>query len=440
MKNEWKKLWLYIAALLVLIISAITSFSKEKRSYGNATEIKDSIKTILPSDSLNVYLTNEMSDSPDMEGFDKKVNNFMSVWQLRGVSLSVFRNDSLLVSKGYGMADKENHIEMSPRNILRIASVSKLITATGIMRLIEQKKLSLKDTVFGARGILNDEEYNNSIQDFQYYNITVEHLLRHQGGFSKRLGDPMFSTLRIIRQNGLDTIPTQNTLLKYILKRRLDFRPGHSQSYSNFGYFLLSIIIEKISGLPYEEYIQKYVLRPAGCYDFHIANNYYAGKYPNEVRYYVQLNEPLVPEYNNSGKYVLKCYGGNDIQSLSGAGAWVASSAEIAKFVASIDGQDGVKDIISYDTIEEMTQYFDDATYALGWNDTRPNIGWVRTGTFSGTTALIKYYPDGECWIFISNTSTWKGSTFTRYTSGLFRRLRAEYSSKLPKQNLFKMN
>ena len=87
-----------------------------------------------------------------------------------------------------------------------------------------------------------------------------------------------------------------------------------------------------------------------------------------------------------------------------------------------------------------MTQYFDDATYALGWNDTRPNIGWVRTGTFSGTTALIKYYPDGECWIFISNTSTWKGSTFTRYTSGLFRRLRAEYSSKLPKQNLFKMN
>jgi len=159
MKNEWKKLWLYIAALLVLIISAITSFSKEKRSYGNATEIKDSIKTILPSDSLNVYLTNEMSDSPDMEGFDKKVNNFMSVWQLRGVSLSVFRNDSLLFSKGYGMADKENHIEMSPRNILRIASVSKLITATGIMRLIEQKKLSLKDTVFGARGILNDEEY-----------------------------------------------------------------------------------------------------------------------------------------------------------------------------------------------------------------------------------------------------------------------------------------
>ncbi len=79
MKNEGKKLWLYIAALLVLIISAITSFSKEKRSYGNATEIKDSIKTILPSDSLNVYLTNEMSDSPGMEGFDKKVNNVMSV-------------------------------------------------------------------------------------------------------------------------------------------------------------------------------------------------------------------------------------------------------------------------------------------------------------------------------------------------------------------------
>ena len=69
--------------------------------------------------------------------------------------------------------------------------------------------------------------------------------------------------------------------------------------------------------------------------------------------------------------------------------------------------------------------------------DTNPEKGWSRTGTLAGTSALVKYFPDGECWILITNTSTWKGPGLPRYTDELFRNCRKQYGDKLPKQDLF---
>ena len=222
-----------------------------------------------------------------------------------------------------------------------------------------------------------------------------------------------------------------------MIKFPLKFVPGTSQYYSNFGYLLLSMIIEKVSGESYEEFMQQNVLRPAGCTDFHIANNYYKEKYKNETRYHLQSNDEPVLEYNNSGREVPRCYGGNNIRALSGAGAWVGSTPELARFIASIDGRPEVPDILSLKSVRAMTEYLDDDTYSLGWNDTHPLKGWTRTGTLSGTSALIKYYPDGECWILITNTSTWKGPGLTRYTAELFRTLRQRYSEKLPARDFF---
>ena len=179
------------------------------------------------------------------------------------------------------------------------------------------------------------------------------------------------------------------------------------------------------------------VLYRAGCYDMHIGGNYYKDRLPNEVRYYNGADTCLVEEYNNSGKMVERCYGGSDVRALSGAGGWVTSVPELARFVASIDGRPEIPDIISAQSVADMTQWFDDQTYSLGWNDTKPTGEWTRTGTLSGTSALIKYYPDGECWIMVTNTSTWKGPGFTRQTAALFRDLRSRYSSALPARNLF---
>ncbi len=386
---------------------------------------------------LNEVLTNSVSDTSALSGLDTRVENYMRQWGLRGASLAIMRGDSLLYAKGYGWSDQEKEVKMEPFNIMRVASVSKLLTATGIMKLQEDGLLSLKDTVFGPRGILTDTAYTSVMRDPNYKKITVEDLLRHKGGFTSAGGDPMFSTRFIMMQNHLDTPPDHETLLKTQLKRRLRYVPGTSQYYSNFGYLLLSMVIEKVTGLDYEKYMQDSVLTKAGCFDMHIANNYYEDRFSNEVRYYNGADSGLIEEYNNSGRMVDRCYGGNDIHSLAGAGAWVSSVPELARFVASIDGKPGVPDILSAESVAQMTEWFDERTYSLGWNDTKPSGEWTRTGTLSGTSALIKYYPDGECWIMVTNTSTWKGPGFTRYTAGLFRDLRQRYSSKLPARNLF---
>jgi len=386
---------------------------------------------------LNKTLTNAMSDTSSLAKMDKAIENYMVQWGLRGSSLAIMKNDSLVYAKGYGWADEEEEMHMQPGNIMRLASVSKLITATGIMVLKERGQLTLEDKVFGPYGILNEPEFTEVIKDTNYFNITIEHLLRHQAGFTTRAGDPMFITGTIMLQNHLKEAPDHDTLTKIVLRRRLGFKPGTSQDYSNFGYMILSMVIEHITGEDYETWITDNVLRPAGCFDMHIGDNYYHEKRDNEVKYYVHLKDELVEQYDNQNRKVVRCYGGSDFRALAGAGAWTASVPELARFVASIDGRPEVPDIISEESVREMTRYIDENTYSLGWNDTREDGTWTRTGTLSSTSALVKYYPDGECWILVTNTGTWKGPRFTKYTSSLFTRLREKYSPLLPERDFF---
>lgn len=410
------------------IVTAIVVGSRRNDDLMNE-EFEDSIFR------LNDTLTNEMSNIPDLLAMDRKVNAYLRKWHMKGASLAITRGDSLVYAKGYGWADEENGLEMSPRHILRMASVSKLITAAGIMVLHDRGELNIKDTVFGPSGILNDSTITALIKDRNYYKITVEHLMRHQGGFRR---DPLFSSRDVMNQLQLDHAPEAEDFYRVVLNRRLKFAPGSWQSYSNFGYLLLSKVIEKVSGMPYEEFIRNEVLAPAGCYDMHIAGTYYEDRKDNEVRYYTHEGDgKYIEEYNNSNVIVERCYGGNNIPMLSGAGAWCGSPAEIARFVASIDGRPEVPDIISKESVELMTGYYDRDTFSLGWNDTHPDKGWSRSGTLAGTTALVKLFPDGECWVFISNTSTWKGPRQATYTDALFRSLRQSYSGKLPQRDMF---
>ena len=415
------------AAVLIIILLVIIPGRRHEEGSRRYYKVK----------GINAVLTNEMSDIPELAGLDKDIRHFMQRWWVKGMQLSVMRHDSLLYSKGYGWADKEKELKMGPGNILRVASVSKLITATGIMKLCEQGKLSLDDKVFGPGGVLEDDEFDAAIKDKNYYRITVEDLLRHEAGLSIRRGDPMFTTRDLMNIYHLKKAPDSREVVKLAVQRRLAYMPGTSWEYSNFGYLLLSLIIEKVGGAPYEKWMKENVLSPAGCIDMHLAHNYYKEKYPNEVRYYMQDNDPLVPEFNNSGDSVARCYGGNNIRGLLGAGAWVASTAELARFVASIDGRKEVPDILSRHSVRQMTAFSDDHKFSLGWNSTDPEQGWQRTGSLSGTSAYVMYFPDGECWLLVTNTHAWKGPKFSRYLRELVRESRRRYSAKFPARNLF---
>ena len=421
---------------IVVIISSICRCTCSSCSSDKSQE-KDSIYEASNRKHLNDTLTNALSAQPELHAMDSIMQRYLKRWEIHGAQLAISRHDSLLYARGFGYADKDRKIPMEPSYIMRMASVSKLVTATGIMKLRDMGKIRLSDKVFGPKGILNDTFYVNSIRDKRYFDITVEQLLRHKAGFTNYAGDAIFSTRYIMQQNRLTTPPDHRTLLRIVLRRHLGYTPGTAQRYCNIGYTLLSLIIEKRTGMSYNDFMQRYVLNPAGCYDFHIAGNYLKDRRPNETVYYMHSSSVPVPEFNNSGRMVVRCYGENDITTALGAGAWVASAAELCRLVASIDGDRTVPDVISPQAVKLMTQEMSDHQFSLGWNFTPRNRPWIRTGSLVGTSALVLRYPDGECWVFITNTSTWKGHKFSQDTMALFEKLRKRFGSKMPKRNMF---
>jgi hypothetical protein len=103
-------------------------------------------------------------------------------------------------------------------------------------------------------------------------------------------------------------------------------------------------------------------------------------------------------------------YGGNNIQLLGAAGGWVASAPELAKFLVAIDGFDSRPDILSAYSIEQMTKSDGLSRKLIGWRGTDGYGTWWRTGTMSGTSALLMRTHNDICWVMLLNTSTGRKS------------------------------
>ncbi|HKJ44118.1 MAG TPA: serine hydrolase domain-containing protein [Sunxiuqinia sp.] len=382
---------------------------------------------------LNYRITNGLSDFDYSDYIDRQVSRFLSKWEMKGVSIAVVKNEKLVYAQGFGEADHSGRT-VQPGNIFRVASVSKLITGVAIMKLVEEGRLSLSDKVFGPGAIL-DNEYFKKVRDKKLYQITVRELLAHSGGWSQRFGDPAFNSLSIAQKVG-DTPPaTIDSYFKFVASRRLSFPPGTQFSYSNMGYMFLGAVISTITGKSYEDFVRDEILIPNGILDMHIGRSDRADKYPNEVDYFEQRGSRQIEDYEGNGQMVTKSNGGNPIQLLGSAGGWVCSAVELARLMVLIDGHPEIKDILQETSIDEMT----DNTYAkgpLGWLVTTDYGNWVRTGSMAGSVAMLKRQNNGLSWVFLSNTSSWKGPKFTYEMNRLMQRV-FRHVKHWPEQDLF---
>jgi CubicO group peptidase (beta-lactamase class C family) len=163
-----------------------------------------------------------------------------------GVSVAVVKNGRTILAKGYGFADLENDVPATPETVYRIGSITKQFTSAAIMRLVEQGKLSLDDTL--QKLLPNFPTQGNR--------VTVRHLLNHTSGIKSytSLG-PKWA--RVVR---LDLAP--DSVVALFANEPFDFKPGDAYRYNNSGYFLLGMIIEKLSGKPYGQYLQDEFFTP----------------------------------------------------------------------------------------------------------------------------------------------------------------------------------
>lgn len=185
-------------------------------------------------DKLNVYMDKQ-----------SQVNKF-------GGTVLVMKNDSIILRKAYGDANMEWKIKNTPDTKFVLASITKYITALGITQLIERKKISA------------DSRLNEFFPDYPKGDkVTVHMLLTHTAGLPLDFDDLYMNATNITRDSAI-------AILK---KKPYLFEPGTNCKYSNIGYFLLSQIIEKVSGVSYEDYLRKNIFEKAGMTNSGISNN-----------------------------------------------------------------------------------------------------------------------------------------------------------------------
>ena len=382
----------------------------------------------------SVRLTNSYSSSSEFDDCLPVVNSFMKKWNIQGASVAIARQGKLVYARGFGYADTAAGLETQPYSKFRVASISKLVTAIAVMKLMEEGKLSLDDKVFGPDGILNDSCYCYP-RDKRVFNISVAHLLSHEGGWSQRYGDQMFMPHVIAREMKCSLPVDTRTIVRFALSKRLHFTPGTGRSYSNLGYSILGLVIEKISGMPYEEYCTTAIFEPLGIYDIVPGKNLPEEKAPFEVTYYEPAGMPLRPSVYGTGELVPVRYGGNDVEALGAAGYWLATAPDLMKLVLAVDGFDYNDDILSESSIELMTDV-NNSISPLGWKTTLENGTWIRTGSFAGTAAMIKRQPDGLTWIVLLNSSAWNGPGIHTYINRMMASMVSQISD-WPEYNLF---
>lgn len=166
-----------------------------------------------------------------------------------GCAVGVYRNGEILETRGYGMADLEQRVAIGSRTVFDIGSTSKQFTAASIALLAQDGKLSLDDNV---------REYIPELPEYEHP-ITIRNMLNHTSGLRD------YIELMLLAGVDIDDVTGSDDALAIITRQRaLNFEPGSEWLYSNSGYFLASVIVERVSGKSLREFAEARIFEPLG--------------------------------------------------------------------------------------------------------------------------------------------------------------------------------
>ena len=220
-----------------------------------------SIKLLAASVFLFLALNNATAQNiPDSVA--QKIDKLFSQWNnpnTPGCAIGVVRNDSLIYAKGYGIANLEYGIPITPETIFHMASVSKQFTAYSIVLLARQGKLRLDDDI---------HQYLPWFPDLKE-KITIRHLLSHTSGIRDQW------QLLAIAGTRLDDVITQDHIVKILSKQQaLNFKPGKRYSYSNSGFTMLAEIVKAVTVQSLRRFTDSTIFKPLGMKQTHFHDDY----------------------------------------------------------------------------------------------------------------------------------------------------------------------
>ncbi len=327
-----------------------------------------------------------MSVSSSLSKLEEFIQEKMAKTKLPGLSIALVSGGEVVYARGFGFRDVENGLPATPDTLYGIGSVTKSFTALAIMQLAERGALSLDDPVEKFLPI-KLRPYGEQVR--------IKHLLTHSSGIPALAYAE--ALIRSVVGDGVNWLPiaSYDDMISFLsgAEEWAEARPGEKFFYLNEGYVLLGYVIEKASGMKYEEYLRKNILDPLGmkrsCFS----------------------RENLEKQQDRATPYVL-AKDGRRIRStypfgITSDGGLISSVLELSNYVRMYlnKGTFNGKRVVSPESIREMEEprikvpfvFMGDEAYGYGWIITPDFLGhklvW-HSGSVLVSTAFVGYIPD----------------------------------------------
>jgi len=286
-----------------------------------------------------------------------------------GVAVLAARDGRIIFAHGYGLADRDKQLPVTPETRFRIGSITKQFTAAAILHLAGEGRLSIDDPL---------------AKYFPHYpggdKITLHHLLNHTSGLHNFTGHPDFMA-RVIKPIAPDD------LVAWFQDDPPDFVPGEEFRYSNTGYVLLGQIVEKVSGLPLGDYLQKTFFGPLGMHDTGVWLN--ATPPDHAAKGYSFVGTQLQPAVDW------------DMSWAGGAGELYSTVEDLWRWTEALQGGR----VLSADSFKTMTTVAsvrkkDTLTLQYGMGIYHSEIGWLpalgHNGGLDGYLSEVMWFPEEQ--------------------------------------------
>ena len=281
-------------------------------------------------------------------------------------SIAIAQNGKIIYAKSIGKGDIETNKKSTENSKYRIGSISKMFTSTLIFKAIEEKKLTLNQTV---------ESFFPNLENAKV--ITIGNLLNHKSGIHNFTSDEEYLKYNTQPKSEVE-------MMAIIEKGKSDFAPNAKNEYSNSNYVLLSYILEKIYKKPYKSILEKNIIKPLG-----LKNTFFGDK--------INLKNNEVYSYDFEDRWVKQTE--TDMSIPMGAGAVVSNPTDLTIFIKSLfDGK-----IINQKSLDLMNTFDDRFGFGIFKVPFYDKIGYGHTGGIDGFTSMLSYVPEEKLAIALTS-------------------------------------
>jgi CubicO group peptidase (beta-lactamase class C family) len=310
--------------------------------------------------------------------------------RIPGVAIAVVKNGKVVLAKGYGFANVEHQVPVKAETIFQSGSIGKQFTATAVMMLVEAGRINLDEKISSYLGAVPES----------WRGITVRHLLTHTSGLTDYPQDFDFR---------LDY--TEDELLKRAQAVTPAFQPGERWQYSNLAYVTLGILIHKVSGKFYGDFLQERVFKPLGMTSTRIINE--ADIIPDRAAGYRMVRDELKNQNWVSPSL-----------NTTADGALYFNVLDVAKWDAALYGESLLKKS-SLDQMWTRVKLNNNTTvgYGFGWSLGQMNGHRVieHGGAWQGFTSYIARYVDDQLTVIVlDNLAGGNAGKFARRIAAIY--------------------